>query len=205
MNNTLQRLLDASRPYKEFTAVINEETFKLYARKASLATMSTIAESWDSTYSETLAKYDDTSVDTAPIFAALRRLDVDKLSKYIAEADKQDFTADTLQFLDKTDPKDLEVESEVERRIQERITELKLSGREELLKLAVDRRAHYYAIVKSNEATNRKMASLLIYNEDKTPLFESPDDATQLTYDDLTKLVEEASKAVADADAAPLT
>lgn len=204
MSNTLQRLLDASRPFKPFTATINGEVFNLFARKASIAAMQEISESSDGEYRKALEAYNEEDADTAPIFAALRRLSPEKLAKYVADADRRDFLADTLALLDKSEDTDPEVVAEVDRLVAERVEELKTLEAATLFGLATQRRKHFYALMKSNEIVSRKLASLLIFDDAKERLFPNPEDAAELSYDDLHKLVTDASTAVAEADADPL-
>ncbi len=206
MPSDIRALLSAaSRPFVSFTATINEQYFNLLARKLSLADQEFVSNSWDTTYEDTKSKYQDKDESTSVIFSTINKLSVIQLSKYIADSDRNDLLAEALAIHDEKTKEDPEVIAELNNLLANRRTELESLPIEELKKLAGDRRVHFYALFKANESSSRLMASLMIYDTEKVLLFGTPElSVDDLTIDDLTILIEAASKALVGLTVNPL-
>lgn len=199
----LDLLVAASRPFVPFKASINGTEFSLLARKLSLAESQKIGDLWDNTYSEVRNKYDDASVDTASIFARIKRADAKTLSKYIAEADKNDFVPDAMAMTEKSADSP-EVKAEVEKMVEDKQAELILLSLDELKNLAYARRAHFYASNQASEATARQTAAYIIHTEEKVQLFPSLGETSELSFEDLVTLITKADEALSDKKISPL-
>lgn len=203
-NDFLSLLIAASRPFIPFTSSINGQEFSFTARKLSLAESQVVSDTWDSIYSETRAKYDDTTVDTAPIFAQIKRLDAKALAKYIAEADRYDLRQEAAAMHDGAsfgDPLVIETTDEL---VAQRRQDLSAQPLEDLRHLAMERRSHFYASNMASEASARKTATLIIHDSEQKPVFPTIEAAAQLQFDDLVALVMAADKAVASTKLDPL-
>jgi cation transport regulator ChaC len=196
--SNLTLLLNASRPFKPFQVEINDVKVDLFARKPSLGEQKDIDATFSETYQSTLEKY-DTATSTADIFAGIRRLPAEKLARYIAEADRRDLTSESANELDKSDLTDSDVVALTETKINEREATLREKYTlEEMQHVAMQRRAHFYALAQAQEAMARVLASRTIYNTatEKDYLFATLEDVESMPMDDLIVLVSAANAAV---------
>lgn len=203
MSSSVRTLLAAaSRPFIHFSATINDEVFNLLARKLSLANQEHVSNSWDSAYELAKEKYQDKDSSNSIIFSAIDRLTPSQLAKYISDSDRNDLLPEAIALNDNKPKDDPEVVAALDHLVAERKHELEALSVDDLKKLAGDRRVHFYALFKANEASSRLMASLMIYDVDKNLVFDEGVD--EITIDDLTTLIEAASKALAGVSILPL-
>lgn len=192
----LQLMAAKSRPYVPFTVEIGGDSWSLLARKPSLSEQSEISGLWDKTYQETREKADGANVDYAPVFSQIKRLDEKKLARYIAQADKHDIKSEVLSLYEGKSVDDPEVKAEIDAAVQARQEELESRPIEELRQMAIERRSHFYAMSSANEATSKATAKYIVYEAEGKPLFDTLEDTSVFSIDDLATLIEEASKAL---------
>jgi hypothetical protein len=200
----LQRILEASRPFVPFTFEVGGVEVGLLVRRTSAADNQDMSDIFDKVYAEVMVKYDDSQADTTSIYAALKRLNKERLIDYIVASDRRDLVQEAVSLLDAPEDSD-EVKDHVAAMSEARKEELALNDEPTLLEMAMQRRAHYFATMKANEAINRRMAQLMIFDEAKKPLFETPEDVAELAFEDLISLTLAATAALrTEESAAPL-
>jgi hypothetical protein len=203
VNSTLARIIAAKRPYHPFTIKLGEgDEVTLYARKASYGEQANLSKIWDEKYTSIRKEYKDEDSDTAAIYSVLRQASKDKLAKFVAQASYADYRAEVAAQYDKpqTDP---DVITEAESLVKQEALALgDHNSQEELLKLAMERRSHFYAASEANQAVSRALALTIIYDENKELLFKSEDEVLELPIDEVTALVEAASNATAKEETA---
>src|SRR5579884_4315768 len=204
MSEVLKFMAAKSRPFVPFSVTIGGESWSLFARKPSLAEQAEISNLWDKVYQETKEKADSATIDYAPVFSQIKRLDEKKLARYIAQADRNDLRSEELSLYEGKSPDDPEIKAEVDSAVESRQHELESRPLDELRQMAVERRAHFYAMSQANEATSRATAKYIVYDGNKEPLFNTIDDAAELAIDDLSLLIEEASKVLVPKAVNPL-
>ena len=200
----LKRILEASRPFIPFSFSIAGVDINLFVRRTSAADNQELADVFDKIYAETMTKYDDAEADTTTIYAALKRLDGQRLIEYILSSDHRDFVQEAVARVEK--PEDSpEVELYVSELAEERRAQLSTLDEPTLLNMAMQRRSHYFSTLKANEAVNRRMAELMIYDAEKQPLFPDANSVSELAFEDLISLTMAATAALkVEDDTAPL-
>lgn len=196
MSELLRLIVAASRPFVPFSATVGGKEFAAFARKPSVADNQTLSEVWDQSYADARSKFDGSEASSAPIFAQLRRYTKEQLIKYIGDADKFDLRSEALQLHPGKPFDSVEVQEELSQLVDIKKEQYKALEQEDLLNIAMERRAHFYAMSKANEDLNYALASVMIFEAEGKPLFDSPSDASQLTQEVLTEIIDKASKAL---------
>lgn len=200
-STALKRLLNAARPFKPFQIDIDGRIFDGFVRKPSMAENQAISEAWDKIYNSTMESVENgtTDIGLSTLFATLKRQKKNTLIKYILVAEEMDLVQETISlFGGEIDTQSSLFKEELNKVTKAREEDLSVKSDEELLNLAMERRAHYYAVTLANAAMTRKTAQITVFDEDKNPFFTTEDEVNELTLDALQKLTKAASECLAE-------
>lgn len=205
MSDVLSILINASRPFKKFEVTIGEQKFDLYARRPGNAESAVIGKVWTDTYEASLRRLDETDESSA-IHRNLCRQPNNKLATYIAKADRIDFIGDAQVECGDKPADDPQVTARVDEMVAEREAELATYDREQLIKLAMDRKNNIQAFIDANTASLRASLKYAVFAAEGEPLVTSDEQLDNLTEDAIEKIVQAANKALEvpkDADPLP--
>lgn len=205
--NALARLLEASRPYKEFTFESESgDKITMFARRMGQVDIETAARAWEDAYRAAKAEFKDSEMEQTAVFEGLNRSSKERLAKFIANAEKLDYLAEGSSLLDQPTDSE-EVKEFADNQVSERITELKDQEHTALVQLAYERRWHTYASNVANSEQIRSMAKATIYERmdsgEFVPVFSDPKMVADLPQSSLVKVLEAARLALEPPEEVP--
>jgi hypothetical protein len=195
-SSALSRILAATRPYVPFQYKFGDEVVDLTTRKLSGADNEVLTNLWQETYKNRLAKSE--SEDTSIIFSQLKRYDASQLAKYIAQADRRDLAAQASMENDDKPLTDEAVKARTDELVAEREAHINAAVPvDEMLTLAMQRRAHFDAANAATNAVNRAQFTMMVYDAEGAPLADSYEALDELPSEDFVGIFSAALTALA--------
>jgi hypothetical protein len=199
-SEALLRLLQATRPYKEFIVDIDGDPQIYYARRPGSIESARVSKAFDEAYAK--SKRESENTDYSSLYTLLKRQDNKRLAEFIVRADEREYLAEASMLNNDAPLTDPQVKKDAAEMAKAKQAEYEAYSHEDLLKKAWERREHFQAMEDGQTAANYMMAVVTLFckNEDGTydPLFENIEEARQLPMDVLLKVVSEALKVVGE-------
>lgn len=172
-NSVLTLITNASRPFKSFETEFEGEKVTLYTRRLSAAETSILQK----VYADEVARVKETLQEDGGDLVTLRhnfgKQTKEKLAKFIVAADRTDYMLEASSELDDADVSDPRVTELCEAKMEEAERLLQGAEFDEVLDMAIDRRAFVLSASRASQIQNRYLLYYSVYcdelNEDGSP------------------------------------
>lgn len=213
-----ERIKQKTRAFIPFDVEINGSTEKLYARRISSGDSQLINLTYETAYQKEREAFKDTDEENTSLHSVLARQKPESLAQFISNAEEDDRKSEASTLCDDQPCDDAhpEVQALAKQLQAERTAWLKQQPFEALLRLSMERRAHFNAMAAGVDAQTKVLTSLMIWADklddndqptgEKVKLFENPSAVSEYPTVIVTAILKAARTALdKDSETAPLS